>query len=36
MDPVLHDLLWKTVMVYLDDIVILTKTWEEHLAVPQD
>ena len=33
MDSVLHDLLWKTVMVYLTDIVILTKTWEEHLAV---
>ena len=36
MDSVLHDLLWNTVMVYLDDIVIFTKTLEEHLAVQDD
>ena len=36
MDSVLHDLLWKTVMVYLDDIVVYTKTWEEHVAVLDD
>ena len=33
MDTLLGDLLYKTVMVYLDDIVIYTKTWEEHLAM---
>ena len=33
MDSVLHDLLWKTVMVYLDDIIIFTETWEKHTAV---
>jgi len=36
MDSVLHDLLWNTVMVYLDDIVIFTKTWEERPAVLDD
>ena len=33
MDTILEGLLWKTVMVYLDDIVIYTNTWQEHLAV---
>ncbi|KAL0021638.1 hypothetical protein WJX77_002850 [Trebouxia sp. C0004] len=36
MDSVLHDLLWKTVMVYLDDIINFTRTWEDHLAVLDD
>ena len=36
MDSVLHDLLWKTVMVYLDDKLIFTRSWEEHLAVLDD
>ena len=33
MDETLGDLLWKTVIVYLDDIIIFTATFEEHLTV---
>ena len=32
MDRVLSDLLWSKVMVYLDDIIIYSETWQEHLA----
>jgi len=32
MDRVLSDLLWHKVMVYLDDIIIYSETWQEHLA----
>ena len=32
MDTVLSDLLWHKVMVYLDDIIVYSETWEEHLA----
>lgn len=32
MDTVLKNVLWKFAMVYLDDINIYSKTWEEHLA----
>ena len=32
MDTVISDLLWKKVMVYLDDIIIYSETWQEHLA----
>ncbi|CAJ0884458.1 3824_t:CDS:1, partial [Entrophospora sp. SA101] len=31
MDKVLRDELWKSVVVYLDDVNIFSKTWEEHL-----
>src|SRR5215469_2954036 len=31
MDEVLHDILWKFVVVYLDDLNIYLKTFEEHL-----
>jgi hypothetical protein len=31
MDKVLHDLKWKSVLVYIDDIIIFSKTFEEHL-----
>jgi hypothetical protein len=31
MDKVLRDELWKSVVVYLDDVNIYSKTWEEHL-----
>ncbi|CAJ0629110.1 11097_t:CDS:2 [Entrophospora sp. SA101] len=31
MDEVLRDLLWKSVVVYLDDLNIFLKTWKEHL-----
>lgn len=33
MDSLLGDLLWKKVMVYLDDIIVFTETWEEHMVV---
>ena len=33
MDSILGDLLWKTVMVYLDDIIIFTEGWQEHLVI---
>ena len=33
MDTLLHDLLWHSVMVYLDDIIIYSADWSEHLAV---
>ena len=33
MDEVLGELLWKTVIVYLDDIIVFTRDWEEHLRV---
>ena len=33
MDSLLGDMLWKTVMVYLDDIIAFTETWEEHLTI---
>ena len=32
MDNMVSDLLGHKVMVYLDDIVVYNKTWEEHLA----
>ena len=32
MDTVLSDLLWHRVMVYLDDIIGYSETWQEHLA----
>ena len=31
MDKVLHGLSWKCCMVYLDDVIIYSKTWDEHL-----
>lgn len=33
MDTVLKGLLWKNVMVYLDDIIIYTSTWRGHIRV---
>ena len=36
MDTVLAGLLWRNVMVYLDDIIIYNVTWEEHLAILDD
>ena len=36
MDRVLSDLLWHKVMVYLDDIIIYSETWQEHLATLDD
>ena len=33
MDSLLGDMLWKTVMAYLDDIIVFTETWEEHLII---
>lgn len=32
MDTVLAGLLWKQVMVYLDDIIVYSETWDEHIA----
>lgn len=32
MDILFKDLLWDYVIVYLDDIIIYSKTWEEHLC----
>jgi hypothetical protein len=31
MDEVFRGILWKFVMVYLDDIIIYSKSFEEHL-----
>lgn len=31
MDTILKDIKWKYCMVYLDDILIFSKSWEEHL-----
>ncbi len=31
MDEVLRDLLWKFVMVYLDDVIVYSETFEDHL-----
>ena len=33
MDNILGDLLLKTVMMYLDDIIVFTKSWQEHLVM---
>ena len=32
MDSILQGLTWTTCMVYMDDVIIFAKTWEEHLA----
>ena len=32
MDTVLQGLLWEKCMVYLDDIIVYSKTWEEHIV----
>ena len=32
MDCVLSDLHWETCLFYLDDIIVFSSTWEEHLA----
>ena len=32
MDTVLSELPWHKVMVYLDDIIVYSETWQEHLA----
>ena len=32
MDRVLADLHWETCLFYLDDIIVFSSTWEEHLA----
>jgi len=31
MDKVLHGLAWNCCMVYLDDVIIYSKTWSEHI-----
>ena len=36
MDRVLSDLLWHKVMVYLDDIIIYSETWQQHLTTIDD
>ena len=36
MDTVLKGLLWKNVMVYLDDIIIYSSTWEAHIQALDD
>ncbi len=33
MDRVLGDLLWHGAMVYLDDIIVYSNTWEEHILL---
>ena len=33
MDRVLGDLLWNGAMVYLDDIIVYSNTWEEHVSL---
>ena len=32
MDTILHDILWQYIMVYIDNINIGSKTFDEHLA----
>ena len=32
MDRILADLHWETCLFYLDDIIVFSSTWEEHLA----
>ena len=32
MDRVLAGLHWETCLFYLDDIIVFSSTWEEHLA----
>ena len=32
MDTVLQGLLWQKAMVYLDDIIVYNRTWEEHVV----
>ena len=36
MDTVLSNLSWSKVMVYLNDIIVYSKTWAEHLATLDD
>jgi len=36
MDTVLKGLLWKNVMVYLDDIIIYSKSWRDHVQALDD
>ena len=36
MDTVLKGLLWKNVMVYLDDIIIYSKSWRDHIQALDD
>jgi hypothetical protein len=31
MGMVLHDLIWKICMVYVDDIIVYSETWEDHM-----
>ena len=33
MDKIFRDMLWRDVIVYLDDIIIYTRTWSQHLTV---
>lgn len=33
MDSLLGDLLWTRVMMYLDDFIVFTRSWAEHLVV---
>ena len=32
MDSVLRNLKWSTVMVYLDDLIVVGRTWSDHLT----
>ena len=32
MNTIFGDMLWHNVLVYLDDMVVYTRTWQEHLA----
>ena len=36
MDRVFHEVTWKFVLVYIDDIIIYSKTYEEHLEHLKD